>query len=264
MALSDMLKENVFAEERKLMIVEIVNTNAKTTVAELCRRFSVSPATIRNDLGELESAGLLKRTHGGAISNKWTSFEPNAYQKEVERVAQKRAIAQIAAAYVNEGDTIALDTGTTTYELAKLLVGYHHLTVVTNDLQIAMFLECSSNADVLIAGGTVRRNFHCTTGQRAIDTIADLNVNRTFLAANGVSIERGITTPSIETAYVKERFVAMAREVVLLADSTKINKASFARYAEMQQVGVLITDSEADKEYLEKIRRLDVIVEVCD
>ena len=246
------------------MIVEIVNTNAKTTVEELCRRFSVSPATVRNDLGELESAGLLKRTHGGAISNRRANFEPNAYQKEVERVAQKHAIAQIATAYVNEGDTIALDTGTTAFELAKLLVGYRNLTVVTNDLQIAMFLECNSQADVIIAGGAVRRNFHCTVGQKAIDSIADLNVDRTFLAANGVSIERGVTTPNVETAYVKEKLVALAREVVLLADSTKINKASFARYADLRQMGVLITDREADGEYLEEIRRLDVIVKICD
>ncbi|MCL1795274.1 MAG: DeoR/GlpR family DNA-binding transcription regulator [Clostridia bacterium] len=246
------------------MIVEIVNANAKTTVAELCRRFSVSPATVRNDLGELENAGLLKRTHGGAISNKRANFEPNAYQKEVERVVQKRAIARLAVAYVNEGDTIALDTGTTTFELAKLLVGYRSLTVVTNDLQIAMFLECGSNANVVLAGGAVRRNFHCTAGQKAINTIADLNVDRTFLAANGVSIERGITTPNVETAYVKEKLVALAGEVVLLADSTKINKVSFARYADMRQMGVLITDGGADQEYLEKIRRLDVIVRVCD
>lgn len=256
-------EENIFAEERKHMIVELVNTNVKTTVTELCEKFSVSPATIRNDLRDLEDAGLLKRTHGGAISNRRANFEPNAYQKEVERIKQKNAIAHVAAAYVNEGDTIALDTGTTTFEFAKLLVDYQNLTVVTNDLQIAAYLERNSNAGIIMAGGAVRRNFHCTCGQKAIDTICDLNVDRTFIGANGVSIKRGITTPNIETAQVKEKLVELGGEVILLADSTKIDKVSFARYADIKQVNVLITDDEADKDYLEKIKAQGVIVELC-
>ncbi len=256
-------EEGVFAEERKRMIVEIVNTNVKTTVADLCRRFSVSPATIRNDLRDMEEAGLLKRTHGGAISNARANFEPNAYQKEVERIHQKRAIAQIAAAYVNEGDTIALDTGTTAFEFAKLLVDYQSLTVVTNDLQIAAFLERSSYANIIMAGGAVRRNFHCTAGQKAIDTLLDLNVDRTFLAANGVSISRGVTTPNIETAYVKERLVKLADEVVLLADSTKIDKVSFVKYADISDIDVIITDDEADSDYVETLRGMGIVVELC-
>ena len=97
----------MFAEERKHMIVEIINKEVKTTVAELCERFSVSPATIRNDLRELEFAGLLKRTHGGAISNRKASFELNSYQKEVENIDKKAAIGRAAAQYVQDGDVIA-------------------------------------------------------------------------------------------------------------------------------------------------------------
>ena len=117
-------EDGMFAEERKHMIVDLVNKNIKTTVNNLCEEFSVSPATIRNDLRELEEAGLLKRTHGGAISNIKANYEPNAYQKEIEHVNEKKAIAKRAAQYVHEGDTIALDTGTTTFELAKLCLLY--------------------------------------------------------------------------------------------------------------------------------------------
>ncbi len=257
------VEENIFAEERKQMIVDLVNTNVKTTVTELCQKFAVSPATIRNDLRELEEGGLLKRTHGGAISNRRANFEPNAYQKEVERMKQKLAIAQVATAYVNEGDTIAIDTGTTTFEFAKLLVDYNNLTVITNDLQIAAYLERNSNAGIIMAGGAVRRNFHCTAGSKAIDTIADLNVDRAFIGANGVSVKRGITTPNIETAQVKEKLIELSEEVILLVDSLKIDKVSFARYASIKQVDVLITDDEADPEYLEQIKSKGVIVEVC-
>lgn len=254
---------NIFAEERKQMIVELVNTNVKTTVAELCKKFSVSPATIRNDLRELEEGGLLRRTHGGAISNRRANFEPNAYQKEVERIHQKQAIAQIATAYVNEGDTIAIDTGTTTFELAKQLTDYRNITVVTNDLQIAAYLERNSNAGIIMAGGAVRRNFHCTAGRKAIETIADLNVDRAFIGANGLSVKRGVTTPNIETAQVKEKLIEQSEEVVVLADSSKIGKVSFARYADIKDVDVLVTDDEVDIEQLELIKSKGVIVEIC-
>jgi DeoR family fructose operon transcriptional repressor len=254
------LEENIFAEERKHMIVEMVNANVKITVAELCDRFSVSPATIRNDLRELEESGRLKRTHGGAISNRRANFEQDSYQKEVKRVSQKRDIAAAAVKYVNEGDTIVVDTGTTTFEFAKLLKNFESLNVVTNDIQIAAYLERNTEANIIIAGGAVRRNYHYTTGQKAIDTIADLNVDRAFIGVNGVSAKKGITVPHIDTAYVKAKIIEISDEIVLLADSTKLDRFSFVKCAEIDKVDVLITDDEADAEYLEKIREKGVDV----
>ena len=256
-------EENMFAEERKHMIVDLVNKNIKTTVNNLCEKFSVSPATIRNDLRELEEAGLLKRTHGGAISNIKANYEPNAYQKEVEHVVEKKAIAKLAAQYVHEGDTIALDTGTTTFELAKLLVTHENLTVVTNDLQIAAFLERNGKANIIMAGGAVRRIFHCTAGQKAIDTLCDLNVDKTFLAANGVSIKRGISTPNIDTAHVKAKLVGLGDKVILLADSAKFDTSTFVKFADLKDIDLIITDSGVDLEYVETMRHMDVHIEMA-
>lgn len=254
---------NMFAEERKELIVETVNKNVKSTVAQLCERFSVSPATIRNDLRELELAGRLKRTHGGAISNRRVTFEPDSYQKEIECIEQKRAIAGIAAVYVQEGDTIAIDTGTTTFELAKLLVDIEDLTVVTNDLQIAAYLERNAKANIIMAGGAVRRNFHCTAGQKALDTIGDLNVDKAFIGANGVSLTRGISTPNIDTANVKTALTQIADQVILLSDSTKFGKNSFVKFADMDQIDILITDNGADEEILQEVRQMGIITEIC-
>ena len=256
-------EDGMFAEERKHMIVDLVNKNIKTTVSNLCEKFSVSPATIRNDLRELEEAGLLKRTHGGAISNIKANYEPNAYQKEIEHVNEKKAIAKRAAQYVHEGDTIALDTGTTTFELAKQLVTYENLTVVTNDLQIAAFLERNGKANIIMAGGAVRRNFHCTAGQKAIDTLSDLNVDKTFLAANGVSIKRGITTPNIDTAHVKEKLVSLGDAVLLLVDSSKFDTSPFVKFAGLSEIDLIITDTGVDPEYMELLEREDVSVETA-
>ena len=256
-------EEGIFAEERKHLIVDLVNKNYKTTVSQLCNEFSVSPATIRNDLRELEEAGFLKRTHGGAISNRKATYEPNSYQKEVEFIEEKKAIARVAAQCINEGDTIALDTGTTTFELAKLLVNYKNLTVVTNDLQIAAYLERNAEATVIIAGGAVRRNFHCTTGRKAIDTIRDLNVDKTFLAANGLSVKKGATTPNIDMARMKSVLVELADENILLCDSSKLDRTTFVRFADINQIDYLITDDGADTDYIDQLRREGLEVEVC-
>ena len=207
--------------------------------------------------------GLLKRTHGGAISNLRANYEPDSYQKEIQNIEKKKAIAKNALQYISEGDTIALDTGTTTFELAKLLGSYHNLTVVTNDLQIAAYLERNSDVRVIIAGGAVRRNFHCTTGKKAIDSLQDLNVDKTFIAANGFSIKKGLSTPNIDMAQVKTVMIALADEIILLADSSKLGKSSFVRFADISQIDLLITDAGADADYVELIKREGLEVETA-
>ena len=178
---------------------------------------------------------------------------PNAYQKEVENVAEKKAIARRAFAHIEKGDSIALDTGTTTFELAKLLVDCDDLTVVTNDLQIAAYLERNAKANIIMAGGAVRRNFHCTAGQKALDTIGDLNVDKAFVGANGISLARGLSTPNIDTANVKTALIEISDQVIVLADGTKFGKNSFAKFADIDQIDIFITDDGADEEVLQEI-----------
>ena len=141
-----MEKEPLFAQERQKEILALLEAEQKVLVPQLCRQFSVSPATIRNDLNDLEARGLLRRTHGGAI--------PTA-QKTVRRMAEKQAIAACAAAMVENGETIAIDTGTTTLELARCLLARTGLTVGTNDLKIAALLEEQSDATIILIGGAV-------------------------------------------------------------------------------------------------------------
>lgn len=254
--------ESMFAQVRKQAIVDIVNQKGNATVGELCERFLVSPATIRNDLRELEEAGAIERTHGGAISCHKAVYEPNTYQKEVQNVREKEAVAKAAVEFVRPGDAIAIDTGTTTYQLAKRLVGIERLTVVTNDLQIAAWLEANTDVSIIMAGGAVRRNFHCTAGQTALDTIARLRVDKVFAAANGVSVEHGLTTPNMDMANIKTQMVECADEVYLLADSTKIDRNAFVMFAPLTKVNVMVTDDKASPEFLEKAAAAGVQV-IC-
>jgi|SRR5659263_20070 len=233
----------MFAEERKQLIIDLLNSKRKLSVQELCVKFAASPGTIRNDLQELESRSLLKRTHGGAISLNRIGFEHNADEKDILHFAEKQSIARAALHLIDDGDTIALDTGTTTMELAKLLGFKKDLMVVTNDLKIALELESAENITVIMVGGTVRRNFHCTIGPQAVQSLADIRVDKTFAAANGISLNAGVTTPNIDTADIKRDFIRMSNETILLCDSSKIGRISFKRFAELSEIKTLVTDN---------------------
>jgi DeoR family fructose operon transcriptional repressor len=245
-------------EIRRQNAVELVNTFGSMTVAGLCRQLKVSPATVRNDLAELERAGALKRAHGGAISVNNAGYEPNTNQKEVFHVKEKQEIARAAVGYICPGDAIALDTGTTTFELAKLLGGIEGLTVVTNDLQIAVWLEGNTAVQIILAGGYVRRGFNCTTGQAVLDILSTLHVDKVFAAANGVSLKNGLSTPNMETAVVKKQLLRSADQVFLLADSSKAGKNAFVSFAPLSQVEFWITDSKMDEGFAQEVRQTGV------
>jgi DeoR family fructose operon transcriptional repressor len=195
----------LFAEERHAQILLLLQEKSKIRVTELCDIFSVSPATIRNDLRDLEKSGKLKRTHGGAIPMEKAAFEPTTMVKNVENIEIKQKLAAYAANLIEEGDTIALDAGTTMMELAKCLCDRKSITVLTNDIRIAMYLEQNTKATILLIGGILRHGLDCTVGPIAISSISSLNVDKAFMGANAFSLEKGFTTPDINQAELKRR-----------------------------------------------------------
>lgn len=252
----------LFAEERRNKMLELMRDGSKLLVPELCEIFGVSPATIRNDLRDLEKAGRLKRTHGGAIPMSKASFEPDSMAKEVEHIDEKRRIAAYAISLVEDGDTIAVDTGTTTFEFAKLLCRKKDLKVVTNDIKIAIHLEAYSSASVLLIGGPIRRGFHCTAGSAAITQMSGFNVDKAFIAANALSPGKGFTTPMIDQAEIKKAMIAAASEVVFLVDSHKLGMIYFVRFAGPESCGRLVTDSGAGKKIVAQLREENKNLEI--
>lgn len=252
----------LFVEERKIRIVEFVEEHKKATVSQLCEHFGVSSATIRNDLRDLENSHLITRTHGGAMVRTKTGLELNSSQKEVQHLEAKKKIATAALQMIEDGDTIILDTGTTTLELAKLLGERSRITVVTNDLAIALVLEQQPETDIVFMGGIVRKRFHCTVsfGDNGAQILPGLVVDKAFMGTNGFSLSRGATTPDISTAQTKKLMVSMAASVIVLCDSSKIEKDSFAQFAPLESVDVIVTDfcREAEQARLED-RGIDVI-----
>ena len=253
----------LFVEERKQRILDYIEERRKATVAELCEHFRVSSATIRNDLRDLEQGNLLLRTHGGAMVRSKTGHELDSHQKRVQHLEAKRRIAAAALELVEDGDRIILDTGTTTLELARLLGRRRDVTVVTNDLVIALELEEMDSVSVVFVGGLLRRRFHCTVsyGNAWREALAGLSVDKAFMGVNSLSLEKGATTPDLSTAETKKSMIEIAVKVFLLCDSSKFGRSSFARFATLDQIDAVVTEqvTAADRRQLEELG-VEVIV----
>ncbi|MGI6664306.1 MAG: DeoR/GlpR family DNA-binding transcription regulator [Christensenellaceae bacterium] len=256
-------EENIFAEERKQLIVDLVNEQVKTTVADLCQAFSVSPATIRNDLRELEFAGLLKRTHGGAMSNKKVTFDMPYQDRLVERKAEKQAIGKLAAEMVREGDKIIIDVGTTTIELAMYIAEVPNITIVTSDLEVAYYMNAHSSANILVTGGFLRSKFNSLFGQVALQAMEGITVDKAFISAEGFTPEKGATNTDPNIAQLKSKYVECAEQVIILCDHAKLGKSAFMKFADVGEVDLLITDENADMELVEQLRNKGVEVELA-
>jgi DeoR family fructose operon transcriptional repressor len=243
--------DTMFAEERKLKIIDLLNQNKKVTVTELVHLFNVSSATVRSDLRELNDKGQIIRTHGGAIVEAGASFEPDTEQKRDLNLPAKQQIARIAIELINDGDTVIFDTGTTTLELAKILSQRSRVWAVTNDFEIARVLEEMNSINVLMLGGEIRKKFHCTVGAAGINMLAQLSVDKAFMGTNSLSISKGASTPNIQQAETKKAMIASAKKVILLCSNNKLGKDSFAHFASLDQIDTLVIDQIDDNEKVE-------------
>ena len=236
----------MYAEERQRSIVEQVRRDGKVSVEQLTETLGVSAPTIRADLGLLEGKRLLRRTHGGAIAPaESTLYEPPYAERERARQPEKARIGIAAAARVRDHETVLLDAGTTTYEVAVCLKQRVGLTVVTNSLEAAWELMDAppGHIDVIVVGGSVHARRRATLGPLAADFLQSLQVDRAFLGVNGVHPDAGWTVVDFDAAQVKRAMMSRAREIVVVADAAKLGMAAFASIAPLHAAHVLVTDA---------------------
>lgn len=254
----------MFAEERKSKIIELINNRGKIVVPELCDTFGVSASTIRNDLRDLENEHLITRTHGGAISNTKTSREPLPATKESRMLRQKTAIAKEAFQLIEDGDTIAVVSGTTSAELIKLLPQRKNLTVVLNDIHFASWLEDNTNFMIFMLGGFIRNKYHSVVSPIKSELLERLNIDKAFVSCNGVTLRNGVTTPNLENALGIQQILLSSCEVYVLSDSSKIGTVTFAKVSDLRDITALITDDGIEKEDLDSFQTVtNVILASC-
>ncbi len=234
----------MFAHERRQEILARARRAGRVTVTELAHAMAVTTETIRRDMGQLEQAGLLHRVHGGAVPTDQQSLEPAVIERFLTMVDEKRRIAERAIQEIPENGTLFIDAGTTTGVLADLLPSDKNLTVVTHALSIALALADRPGFTVLTLGGEVRGPTLATVGPWAEGRLRQIHVDTAFIATNGISVGRGLTTPNNVEAEIKRLIVATASRVVLLADHSKYGKDYFETFATLGEIDMLISDAE--------------------
>jgi len=249
------------APKRLQRLRGIVSQDQVVRVEELAHQLKVSAATIRRDLDELESLGEIHRVHGGAVSTGSRLEEPLFDDKTSVAAKEKRRIAEAALKYVQPNDTVFLDGGSTVLELARLLKDRSNVTVVTNSLRAAIELAGRGPRLILI-GGELRRLSQTMVGALTRYTLRELRMDKAFMGTMGLSLEEGLTTTDPSEAYTKELVMLHAREVILLADSSKAHKISFTRSGRLEKVRILVSDNRIDRKFSKELRKRGVEV-VC-
>ena len=237
----------MFSEERQNKIIRMLEQRESIKVNEIAEELNVSESTIRRDLREMEENGLLSRTHGGAVGVSVTSFEPTFRQKEDERHQEKEAIGRAAAALIEDKDTIILDSGTTTLEIAKNITA-KNITVITNAIDIASVLSNREDIELIVAGGFLRTTTRAMVGQITENIFKSFRVDKAFIGANGISVKEGITTPNFVEAQTKIAMMNAASRVIIAADSSKFNNVCLSVICPVNRVSFIITSSDLDAE----------------
>jgi DeoR/GlpR family transcriptional regulator of sugar metabolism len=245
----------MLARHRQSLILEDIRRAGSARVSDLTQRLGVSDMTIRRDLEVLARAGLIEKVHGGAVlPGAPSSHEPGFEAKSVLERPEKEAIARAAAALVVPGTAIALSAGTTTFALAHYLLDIPGLTIVTNSMRVANLFETArpavqvrGDASVVLTGG-VRTPSDALVGPIADLAIRSLHVDLLFLGCHGIDVEAGLTTPNLAEAETNRAFVHAARRVTVVADHTKWAIVGLSSFADLEEVDMLITDSELHPE----------------
>ncbi len=242
--------------DRRMKILNKLSINDQVFVNELSKEFGVSEVTIRNDLEQLESKNLLIRARGGAMSTtQVVSQDLQLGEKHKLNLAEKVKIGKAAAKLIKESDTLIVDSGTTTLEVIRNIdPSLSNVTVITNALNIANQLVSMPNVNLIIPGGVLRKNSLSLIGPLAEKSFRNFFVDKVFLGVDGFDMMNGISTPNIEEAYLNQIMIEVAREVIVVADSSKFLRKSLAFICKLDRIDTVITDSgisDEDKKRLE-------------
>jgi len=244
----------MLANQRREKIFELLKEDGSAKVIKLAKIFKVSEVTIRQDLEKLEFEGHILREHGGAFLKNVEDSVKSFTILNQDNLEKKKLIGRKAAELIEAGDSIILDSGSTTTEIAKNLIGRSGLTIITNALNIALILGAEPGIEVIVTGGEFKPPTLSLTGQKAASFFEDIHVDKLFLATAGISLRSGLTYPSISDIVVKKAMIEAADVTYLVADSTKIGKNAFASLGALSLIDYIITDPNINPDHLQLFR----------
>lgn len=252
------------AIERRMEIVNLVNQEGKAKVEDLAVLFNVSTVTIRSDLSFLEKKGYIVRSHGAAICNSGILTELSVNEKRSHNSDIKTLIGKAAAELVKDGDSIILDSGTTTHEIAVNLKFHNDVVVMTNGLDVAMELASAPGIEVLMSGGVLRKNALSFSGSQAEACLKNYRFDKVFLGVDGFDLRAGITTHNEQEASLNRLMCDISGQIIAVLDSSKFGRRSCHMIREFDAIDTIITDAGIPDEYRKAFNDLKVNVIIVD
>ncbi|RUS47087.1 DeoR/GlpR family DNA-binding transcription regulator [Cohnella sp. AR92] len=249
----------MFQIERQEKILQYINKKKKANVNELSDIFEVSKVTIRRDLDELSEKGLVVKTHGGVMSilNKF-SYEIPSSSKQESNLEAKRRIGAEAAKLIEDGDIVIFDAGSTTLEVAKNIKN-QEITVLTNDIKISMEMAHKRSIKLMVSGGILNESVYTLVGDQTVEFFEKVHVNKTFLGCDAIDLSFGISNRTMEEVETKRAMIEAAEEVIMVTDSSKLNKKVFCHLCEISEIDKLIIN-EIDDVYKRELEKKGVEV----
>ena len=258
-----MEKNTYIPAERQKKMMEYIEAHTSAQIHELAEKFHVSEATVRRDLDDLDQQGALRRTHGGAIKvDRSTSYESVYSEKINMMLEEKHRIAEHAAQLVHPGDTVLIDSGTTTFFIAQALAHHENLTIITNDLYIAYQTPIHASSMLIVTGGTRRQGRQELVGSIPESFVRDSHVDVAFIGVDGIDLTGGVTNANFTEVGLKRLMLRSAARSVIVADHTKFGRVALARICDLREVSLLITDRGIENEALTRLKKLGVQVDV--
>lgn len=249
--------------ERQKQILSLLVRAGRLSVAEIVEQFSISEATARRDLEALASQGKAQRVHGGVIAIEQAPPELPILQRENEQADEKSRIGRVAAGLISDGETVFLGSGTTVFETAKNLRDRKNLTVVTNSLPVLNALAGIKDITVVSLGGQLRDSELSFIGHLTEQALAELRVDKVVMGTRGVSLEHGLTNDYLPETLTDRAILKIGREVIIVADHTKVNRVATALLAPLKSMQLFVTDNHAEKKFLQLLKKLGIGVIVA-
>jgi DeoR/GlpR family transcriptional regulator of sugar metabolism len=248
--------------ERQKQILSLLSKQGRLSVSEIVEQFSISEATARRDLETLASQGKAQRVHGGVIAAEQAPPELPILLREGEQADEKSSIGRAAAELIADGETIFLGSGTTVLEAAKHLRDRKNLTVITNSLPVLNALAGLKDITVVSLGGQLRDSELSFIGHITEQALAEVRVDKVVIGTRGISLEHGLTNDYLQETLTDRAILKIGREVIVLADHTKVNRVSTVLLAPLNAMQTFVTDSSADKKFVQTLKKngINVIV----
>ncbi|MBB1202582.1 DeoR family transcriptional regulator [Enterobacteriaceae bacterium 89] len=248
--------------ERREQIIQRLRQQGSVQVNDLSAHFGVSTVTIRNDLAFLEKQGIAVRAYGGALicDGNTPATEPSVETKSSLNTSLKREIASVAAGMIKPGHRVILDSGTTTFEVARMMREHHDVIVMTNGMNVANALLDAEGVELLMTGGHLRRQSQSFYGDQAEQSLQNYHFDMLFLGVDAIDTERGVSTHNEDEARLNRRMCEVAERIIVVTDSTKFNRSSLHKIIDTPRIDMVITDEGIPADSLRELQRLSIDV----